>query len=49
MRNIFHSSNVGHTTGPKTFYLKGGLAQLETALIRYTVDQLKQQVVRTKI
>lgn len=32
--------HLGHITGNRSYYLKGAGAQLEEALVRYTVDRL---------
>ena len=37
-------SNVSLTTGPRTYYLKGALAMMEQALVKYTIDKLGEQV-----
>ncbi|XP_062620947.1 serine--tRNA ligase, mitochondrial-like [Saccostrea cucullata] len=38
--NLLRVSDVGHTTGPRTYYFLSDLARLEQALIRYTLDHL---------
>ncbi|KAK2145396.1 hypothetical protein LSH36_685g01023 [Paralvinella palmiformis] len=40
---ILRTSNVKLTTGPRTYYFRGALAMMEQALIKYTIDSLKQQ------
>ncbi|XP_048734130.1 serine--tRNA ligase, mitochondrial-like [Ostrea edulis] len=38
--NLLRISDVGHTTGPRTYYFLSDFAKLEQALIRYTLDNL---------
>jgi hypothetical protein len=38
---------VGHSSGPKTYYLKNALALLEQALVQFTIDTLIKQFVCT--
>nr|XP_022333624.1 serine--tRNA ligase, mitochondrial-like [Crassostrea virginica]XP_022333625.1 serine--tRNA ligase, mitochondrial-like [Crassostrea virginica] len=38
--NLLRTSDVGHTTGPRTYYFLSDLARLEQALIRYTLDNI---------
>lgn len=39
--NCLRTEHLGHFTGPKSYYLLGALADLEQALIRFTVDTLR--------
>lgn len=39
--NIFRIDHLGNYTGHKSYYLLGKLAELEQALIQYTMDELK--------
>lgn len=41
--NILRTEHLGHFTGPKSYYLLGALADLEQALVRFTVDALREQ------
>lgn len=38
--DIIRMENLGNLTGPRSYYLRGALADLEQALIRYTVSSL---------
>lgn len=38
--NLMRTTKLGHTCGHKSYYFWGGLAELEEALIKYTVDTL---------
>lgn len=38
--NIIRTKNLGHITGHRSYYLRGSGAQLEKALVRYTLDRL---------
>lgn len=39
--NILRTEHLGHFTGAKSYYLLGALADLEQALVRFTVAQLR--------
>ncbi|KAM7347235.1 seryl-tRNA synthetase, mitochondrial [Cochliomyia hominivorax] len=39
--NIFRMDHLGNYTGHKSYYLLGKLAELEHAIIQYTLDELK--------
>lgn len=41
--NVLHS-HVGNTTGSRSYYLKGELAELEQALIRLALTRLLSRV-----
>lgn len=38
--NLLRTSDVGHTTGPRTYYFLSDFAKLEQALTRYTLDNI---------
>lgn len=42
MTNVFQSPyrHLGHITGHRSYYLRGAGAQLERALVKYTLERL---------